>query len=73
MTSAEPSPGAGNTCLDFARDEAVRQRLNQMSVGFATASGARGFFKARPLPPFFQPGGKVDATMQTSQALEIRQ
>ena len=33
-----------------------------MSAGFAMASGARGFFKARPLVPWFQPAGTIDAT-----------
>jgi len=40
----------------------MRQLLNQMSAGFAVASGARGFFKTRPLPPLFQPAGTIDAT-----------
>ena len=40
----------------------MRQLLNQMSAGFAMASGARGFFKARPLVPWFQPAGTIDAT-----------
>ena len=39
-----------------------RQLLNQMSAGFAMASGARGFFKARPLVPWFQPARTIDAT-----------
>jgi NTE family protein len=40
----------------------MRQLLNQMSAGFAVASGARGFFKVRPVPPLFQPAGTIDAT-----------
>jgi len=43
VTSDGPWPGAGNACLDFARGDAMRQLLNQMSAGFAMASGARGF------------------------------
>jgi NTE family protein len=53
VTSDGPWPGAGNACLDFARGDAMRQLLNQMSAGFAAASGARGFFKARPVPLCF--------------------
>jgi len=61
VTSDGPCPGAGNACVDFARGDATRQ-LNQMSAGFAMASGARGFFKARLVPPWFQPPGTIDAT-----------
>ena len=62
VTSDGPWPGAGNACVDFARGDAMRQLLNQMSAGFAMASGARGFFKARLVPPWFQPLGTIDAT-----------
>jgi NTE family protein len=62
VTSDGPWPGAGNACVDFARGEAMRQLLNQMSAGFAMTSGARGFFKARLVPPWFQPPGTIDAT-----------
>jgi NTE family protein len=62
VTSDGPWPGAGNACLDFARGDAMRQLLNQMSAGLAMASGARRFFKARPVPPWFQPAGTIDAT-----------
>ena len=62
VTSDGPWPGAGNACVDFARGDAMRQLLNQMSAGFAMASGARGFFKARLIPPWFQPPGTIDAT-----------
>jgi len=62
VTSDGPWPGAGNACVDFARGDAMRQLLNQMSAGFAMASGARGFFKARLVPPWFHPPGTMDAT-----------
>ena len=62
VTSDGPWPSAGNACLGFAYGDAMRQLLNQMSAGFAMASGARGFFKARPVPPWFQPAGTIDAT-----------
>src|SRR6201997_1328964 len=62
VTSDGPWPGAGNACVDFARGDAMRQLLNQMSAGIAMTSGARGFFKARLVPPWFQPPGTIDAT-----------
>ena len=36
--------------------------LNQMSAGFALARGARGFFAARPVTPWLQPAGTIEAT-----------
>jgi NTE family protein len=62
VTADGPWSGAGNTCMGVARGDAMRQLLSQMSAGFAVASGARGFFKARPVPPLFQPAGTIDAT-----------
>ena len=62
VTSDGPWPDAGNACLDFTRGDAMRQLINQMSAGFAMASGARGFFKARPVPLWFQPTGTIDGT-----------
>jgi NTE family protein len=55
MTPAEPRPGAGNTCLDFARGDAVRQLLNKMSVGFAAASGAEDSSRHVRWAVFFSP------------------
>jgi NTE family protein len=40
----------------------MRQLLNQMSAGFAMASGTRGFFTTRTLPPWVQPSGAMEAT-----------
>ena len=62
VTSDGPWPGAGDACFAFARGDAMRQLLNQMSAGFSMASGAQGFFKARPVPALFQPAGTLDAT-----------
>jgi NTE family protein len=62
VTADGPWFGAGNTCIGLARGDAMRQLLNQMSAGFAVASGARGFFKTRPVPPLFQSAGTIDAT-----------
>jgi NTE family protein len=62
VTADGPWSGAGNHCVGLARGDAMRQFLNQMSANFAIASGARGFFKARPVPPLFQPAGTIEAT-----------
>jgi NTE family protein len=40
----------------------MRNLLNQMSAGFAPASGASGFFAARPLVPWLHPAGTIEAT-----------
>lgn len=40
----------------------MRQLLNQMSAGFAIASGTHGFFKPHILPPWLQPAGTLEAT-----------
>jgi NTE family protein len=61
-TADGPWSGAGDACIGLARGDAMRQWLNQMSASFAMASGARGFFTARRLPPWFQPGGTIEAT-----------
>lgn len=62
VTADGPWPGAGNTCIELARGDAIRQFLNQMSAGFAMTSGARGFFTARTVPPWLQPAGTAEAT-----------
>jgi len=62
VTADGPWSGAGNTCIGLARGDAMRQLLNQMSASFAVVSGARGFFKTRPVPPLLQPAGTMDAT-----------
>jgi NTE family protein len=62
VTADGPWSGAGNHCIGLARGDAMRQFLNQMSANFAIASGTGGFFKARPVPPLFQPAGTIEAT-----------
>jgi NTE family protein len=54
--------GVRTACIDLARGDASRQLLNHMSAAFAMASGARGFFSARPVIPWFQPAGTTEAT-----------
>ncbi|HEY3642840.1 MAG TPA: patatin-like phospholipase family protein [Xanthobacteraceae bacterium] len=46
----------------LARGDAMRNLLNHMSAGFALASGANGFFAARPVVPWLYPAGTVEAT-----------
>jgi NTE family protein len=62
ITADGPWVGAGNACLNLARGDAMRQFLNQMSAGFAIASGTRGFFTPHTLPPWLQPAGTLEAT-----------
>ena len=51
-----------NPFLDLARSDQTRNLLNQMSANLAAAFGAAGFFSARPLMPWLQPGGTLAAT-----------
>src|SRR5258705_6050262 len=51
-----------NAYVGLGRGDASRQLLNHVSAGFAMASGARGFFAARPMLPWFQPAGTIKAT-----------
>jgi NTE family protein len=62
VTTDGPWPGANNAGVDFARGDVMRQLLNHMSAGLAIASGARGFFSLRPIPPWLQPAGTIEAT-----------
>ena len=51
-----------NPFADVARSDGARNLLNQMSANLAAAFGAAGFFAARPLMPWLQPGGSLAAT-----------
>jgi NTE family protein len=62
VTGDGPWPGASNAGVELARGDAMRQLLNHMSAGFAMASGAKGFFSLRPIPPWLQPAGTIEAT-----------
>jgi NTE family protein len=48
--------------LQAARGDVARNIINQMSASFALASGANGFFAARPTVPWLQPAGTIEAT-----------
>lgn len=45
-----------------ALNDSARNLLNQMSANFAAAFGAMGFFSGRPVTPWLQPGGTLEAT-----------
>jgi len=62
VTADAPWSGLRNACIGLARGDASRQLLNHMSAGLAAARGARGFFTARPVLPWFQPAGTIEAT-----------
>src|SRR4029077_15098913 len=49
-------PGLDVPYLGFAHGDAMRNLLNQMSAGLALARGAGGFFAARPVMPWLEPG-----------------
>ena len=51
-----------NDAFALARGDATRNLLNHASAGFALASGASGFFTARPLVPWLHPAGTIEAT-----------
>jgi NTE family protein len=51
-----------NDPFALPRGDAMRNLLNQMSAGLAVASGASGFFAARPLVPWLHPAGTIEAT-----------
>jgi NTE family protein len=53
---------SGNSLIDFAGSDQARNVLNQMSASLAAAFGATGFFSARPILPWLQPGGTTAAT-----------
>jgi predicted acylesterase/phospholipase RssA len=62
VTSSAPWHWSGNPFVDLAQSDDTRNLLNQMSANLAAAFGAEGFFSARPLTPWFQPGGTLAST-----------
>jgi NTE family protein len=57
VTSTAPWDWSGVPLFDLARSDDARNLLNQTSANLAAAFGAAGFFFARPLLPWLQPGG----------------
>jgi NTE family protein len=62
VTSGGCLPWFGDSTFGLVRGDVGRHILNQMSAGLALTSGARGFFKTRPVWPWFQPAGTIEAT-----------
>jgi NTE family protein len=58
VTSTAPWDWPGNPL----QSDDARNLLNQMSAGLAAALGATGFFSARGVMPWLQPGGTTAAT-----------
>jgi|SRR5579862_1248392 len=55
-------PFLGEAKLALARGDAARNLLNHLSASSALAIGAKGFFAARPLTPWWHPTGTMEAT-----------
>jgi NTE family protein len=62
VTSSAPWDWSGNPFVEFAQSDHARNLLNQMSANLAATLGAAGFFSARPVMPWLQPGGSLGAT-----------
>ena len=62
VTSIAPWHWSSEPFQDLARSDDARNVLNQMSASLAMACGATGFFLARPMMPWLQPGGTLAAT-----------
>ncbi len=62
VTSSAPWDWLGSSFGDLTRSDDTRNLLNQMSANFAVACGATGFFSARAMMPWLQPGGTLGAT-----------
>jgi len=55
-------PFLGEANPGLARGEAARNLFSQMNATMALANGASGFFATRPVTPWLQPGGTIEAT-----------
>jgi NTE family protein len=62
VTSSAAWDWSNNPFVDFSRSDDTRHLLNQISANLAAAFGSTGFFSARPLMPWLQPGGTLEAT-----------
>jgi NTE family protein len=62
VTAAGLWPWLGDPNFGVARGDTARNIFNHMSASFAFARGATGFFAARLLVPWLQPGGTIEAT-----------
>jgi NTE family protein len=55
-------PCLGDASFGLAMGDIGRNFLNQLNASFAVASGAQGFFSSRPVVPWLQPTGAIEAT-----------
>lgn len=62
VTSSTPWHWPTNPFFNHAKSDGTRNILNQISAMAALACGAAGFFSARPVMPWLQPGGMHEAT-----------
>jgi NTE family protein len=62
VTSSAAWDWSNNPFVDFSRSDVTRNLLNQISANLAASLGSAGFFSARPLMPWLQPGGTLEAT-----------
>jgi NTE family protein len=62
VTSSAAWDWSNNPFVDFSRNDVTRNLLNQVSANLAASFGSAGFFSARPLMPWLQPGGTLEAT-----------
>jgi NTE family protein len=62
VTSQGPWDWSRNSLLELSGGDETRNLLNQMNANVAATFGAAGFFSARPVVPWLQPGGSVGAT-----------
>jgi hypothetical protein len=62
VTSGGGWPCFSDPSFGLARGDIGRNFLNQMSAGLALANGASGFFRTRPVGPWFQTAGTIEAT-----------
>src|SRR6478672_6909645 len=56
VTSSAAWDWSNNAFVDVSRSDNTRNLLNQLSANLAASFGATGFFAARPLMPWLQPG-----------------
>jgi len=62
VTTNRRWPWFGDAGAKFVKGETARNLLNQVSANLALANGANGFFTARMVTPWLQPGGTIEAT-----------
>jgi len=62
VTADRPWPYLDPAGFGWAKGDAARDLLNQLSAGRALARGAKGFFAARSVVPWLQPAGTIEGT-----------